>query len=84
MSPSVSGHLDKSTHPFPEESAAVPSTPAHHDRVDDQPIADLSRAPLPSASTLRRRRSLPVQALRFVAFNGRILRMVVRGHRASH
>ena len=84
MTPSVSRQLDKSAHPLPEESAAVPSSPTPHDRVDDQPVADLSRAPLPSASTLRRRRSLPVQALRFAAFNGRILRMVVRGHRASH
>ncbi len=84
MTPSVSGHLDKSEHAFPEESVAVPTTPAPHDQVDDQPVADLSRAPLPSESTLRRRRSLPVQSLRFVAFNGRILRMVVRGHRASH
>ena len=44
------------------------------------PVADLSRAPLPTDSTLRRRRSLPLQAVRFAVFNARILRMVLKGH----
>lgn len=44
------------------------------------PTVDLSRAPLPTDATLRRRRSLPVQAVRFVVFNGRIMRMVLKGH----
>ena len=47
--------------------------------VDDQPTADLSRAPLPTAATLRRRRSLPFQLTRFAVFNARIMRMVVKG-----
>ena len=42
----------------------------------DQPVLDLSAAPLPTARTLRRRRSLPGQLVRFAAFNLRILRMV--------
>ncbi len=50
------------------------------DETTPQPVADLSRAPLPTASTLRKRRSLPLQAVRFVAFNARILRMVLKGH----
>ena len=41
-----------------------------------QPIADLSGAPLPTARTLRRRRSLPTQLVRFVVFNLRIVRMI--------
>ena len=45
-----------------------------------QPVADLSRAPLPTESTLRKRRSLPLQAVRFAAFNVRIMRMVLKGH----
>jgi hypothetical protein len=73
----------------PTAPAAQPATDAEPPvvpgrTVDDQPVADLSRAPLPSASTLRRRRSVVVQSVRFVAFNGRIMRMVIRGHRASH
>jgi hypothetical protein len=56
-----------------------PPTSAH-----DQPVADLSRAPLPTARTLRRRQNLAYQATRFVAFNTRIMRMVVSGHRHSH
>ena len=72
---------------------AVPGAPVASDptptiepgrTVDDQPVADLSRAPLPSASTLRWRRSVVAQSVRFLAFNGRIMRMVIRGHRASH
>lgn len=46
-----------------------------------QPVADLSRAPLPTAATLRRRKSLIYQLTRFIAFNARILRMAAKGHR---
>lgn len=44
------------------------------------PVADLSKAPLPTARTLKRRRNLGLQTLRFLAFNRRILRMVAKGH----
>ena len=44
------------------------------------PIADLSKAPLPTAKTLKMRQSLPFQFTRFLSFNGRIMRMVVKGH----
>jgi hypothetical protein len=44
------------------------------------PVADLSGAPLPTADTLRRRQSLPLQAYRFAAFSARIMRMVRKGH----
>ncbi len=47
------------------------------------PVADLSKAPLPTARTLRRRQSLSVQLGRFAVFNTRIMRMVVKGH-AKH
>lgn len=47
------------------------------------PAADLSRAPVPTPATLRRRQSLPYQLTRFVVFNGRIIRMVLKGH-SSH
>lgn len=50
----------------------------------DQPIADLSRAPLPTPQTLRRRRSLAFQLIRFLAFNARIMRMVAKGHANGH
>lgn len=45
-----------------------------------QPVADVSKAPLPTEKTLRMRRSLPFQATRFVAFSARIMRMVAKGH----
>ncbi|MBT9274895.1 hypothetical protein KMZ32_12515 [Phycicoccus sp. MAQZ13P-2] len=44
------------------------------------PVADLSTAPLPTASTLRKRRSLPLQIVRFAVFNVRIMRMILKGH----
>lgn len=66
-------------------NSAVPAHRAHPAAaVDDQPVADLTRAPLPTTQTLRRRRNLAFQATRFVAFNARIMRMVIRGHRRSH
>lgn len=42
--------------------------------------ADLSKAPLPTAATLKRRQSIPLQLVRFAVFNGRIMRMVRKGH----
>ena len=50
-----------------------PSTPAAN---EPQPVADLSSAPLPTKRTLRHRRSLPAQLVRFAVFNLRIVRMV--------
>lgn len=44
------------------------------------PVADLSKAPLPTEDTLRKRRSIPLQLTRFAAYNLRIMRMVVKGH----
>ncbi|AXT84372.1 hypothetical protein C6I20_03610 [Aeromicrobium sp. A1-2] len=55
------------------------SEPAPTD--DNQPVADLSGAPLPTAATLRRRNSVVFQLTRFIAFNLRILRMASKGHR---
>lgn len=46
----------------------------------DQPIADVSKSPLPTDRTLRRRQNVPFQLTRFVAFSARIVRMVVKGH----
>lgn len=45
-----------------------------------EPVADLSKAPLPTPKTLRMRRNLPFQFTRFLAFNMRIMRMVLKGH----
>lgn len=44
------------------------------------PVADLSKAPLPTARTLRMRQNLPFQFTRFLSFNSRIMRMVLKGH----
>lgn len=40
----------------------------------------IASAPLPTKRTLRHRSSVPVQLLRFVALNIRMLRMVRKGH----
>ena len=41
---------------------------------------NIAEAPLPTAGTLRRRKSLFYQATRFVAFNLRMMKMVTRAH----
>ena len=66
----------------PKAEPVVPAEQAGSS-PDDQPVADLSKAPLPTAQTLRRRRSLAFQATRFVAFNAKIMRMVISGHSHS-
>lgn len=52
----------------------------HTDPAAGEPIADLSRSPLPTVKTLRKRRSLTRQFWRFLAFDTRIMRMVIKGH----
>ena len=46
---------------------------------DPQPTADLSGALLPTEATLKRRQSIPVQLGRFVVFNLRMIRLVLKG-----
>jgi len=46
------------------------------DTADDR----IAAAPLPSARTLRRRRSIPLQLFRFGRINLRMLRMVRKAH----
>jgi hypothetical protein len=40
----------------------------------------IAEAPLPTSRTLRARKSLSYQVMRFVAFNYRMLKMVTRAH----
>jgi hypothetical protein len=47
-----------------------------------QPVLDVSRAPLPTPRTLSMRRSPLFQFTRFLAFNVRIVRMVLKGHKS--
>lgn len=57
-----------------------PNSPSFDAQGDsEQPVADLTKAPLPTAGTLRRRRSIPYQLTRFAVFNARIMRMVLKG-----
>jgi hypothetical protein len=57
-----------------------PSSPSYDaPGAGEQPVADLSKAPLPTTGTLRRRRNIPYQVVRFGVFNARIIRMVLKG-----
>ena len=47
----------------------------------DDVTARIAASPLPTATDLRRRRSIVYQLLRFIAINLRIVQMVIRGHR---
>lgn len=46
------------------------------------PFADeaIASAPLPTERTLRRRRNVLVQVVRFVAINLKMIRVIARGH----
>lgn len=46
----------------------------------DDADRSIAEAPLPTLKTLRLRKSVPYQILRFIAFNIRMLRMVTRAH----
>lgn len=45
----------------------------------EQPLADLSTAPLPTEKTLKMRKSVPRQAVRYAVFNLRMLKILVKG-----
>lgn len=50
------------------------------DQTPNSPVSDLSRSPMPTGKTLRYRQSLIPQFFRFIAFDLRIMRMVLKGH----
>ncbi len=52
----------------------------HSPAAGGDPVADLSKAPLPTTRTLAIRRNPLVQFFRFISFDLRILRMVAKGH----
>ena len=52
------------------------STPAP---LPGETAAALPAAPLPTAKTLKARKSLPMQLGRFAVLNARIMRMVLKG-----
>lgn len=48
-----------------------------------EPIANtisLAEAPLPTKRTLRMRQNMPFQFIRFVAFNLKMIRIILGGH----
>lgn len=50
------------------------------EKYSEGPVADLSGAPAPTRRTLRMRKNLLIQFVKFLAFNLMIMRMVVKGH----
>ena len=46
----------------------------------DDADRSIAEAPLPTQKTLRQRKNVPFQVLRFIAFNIRMLKMVTRAH----
>ncbi|MCA1781171.1 MAG: hypothetical protein ABR500_02420 [Dermatophilaceae bacterium] len=68
-------------------SSSQPASPRHNEQrlapLPGSAVADLGKAPLPTAATLRKRQNIPLQLTRFAAYNVRIMRMVLKGH-AKH
>jgi len=46
----------------------------------DTATESIASAPLPTEKTLRRRRNLAYQAVRFLAINVKMIRIIARGH----
>lgn len=40
----------------------------------------IARAPLPTERTLKQRKSLPIQAMRFIVINMKMIKMIRKGH----
>ena len=46
----------------------------------DTVTESIASAPLPTEKTLKMRRNLPYQAVRFLAINVKMIRIIARGH----
>ena len=46
----------------------------------NEPMEDISRAPLPTEKTLKQRRNILFQILRFAAINLKMIKMIRKGH----
>jgi hypothetical protein len=46
----------------------------------DDAETSIALAPLPTEKTLRARKSLPVQMVRFIAINIKMIRIIAKGH----
>jgi hypothetical protein len=57
----------------------MPTDPNQNARIDSTAEA-IANAPLPTPRTLRSRKSIPRQIVRFCSFNARMLRMVAKAH----
>jgi hypothetical protein len=64
----------------PSRDAAAPTPVQRLTTPAGSTAADLSSAPLPTPSTIRKRQSIPLQLSRFAVYNARIMRMVIKGH----
>ncbi len=51
--------------------------------MTEGPVADLSMAPLPTKKTLRGRKNIFLQFIKFMGFNLMIMRMVAKGHKGD-
>jgi hypothetical protein len=60
----------------------MPELQMHEPTPGADPVVDLSGAPLPTRQTLKARQNLLTQSGKFVAFDLRIMRMVVKGNKA--
>lgn len=47
----------------------------------DTVTESIASAPLPTEKTLRMRKNLPYQVLRFLAINVKMIKIIARGHR---
>jgi hypothetical protein len=46
----------------------------------ENPNESIARAPLPTEKTLKQRKNLPIQFMRFCAINLKMIRMIRKGH----
>jgi hypothetical protein len=60
----------------------MPELQMHEPSPGADPVVDLSGAPLPTKQTLSGRQNLLTQFGKFIAFDARIMRMVVKGNKA--
>ena len=55
--------------------------PERKDQTMDSTAESIAAAPLPTQRTLRMRRNVPFQLLRFAAINLRMAGVILRGHK---
>ncbi len=82
--PGAGSSLDPGAVPGAGASLDPGAVPGAGSSLDPAAAAQIQAAPLPTATTLRRRQNALYQLIRLIAINLKMIRVIISSHRATH